>query len=45
MKKFLEWLSEHLYIRSVNLNPERDNDFPENLRPDEAVEVGVKISF
>lgn len=45
MKKLFDWLLEHIYVRTVNLQSKPDDMSPDEVEPKTAGEVGFKIKF
>lgn len=45
MKKILDWILEHIYVRTVNLQSKPDDMSPDEVEPKTAGEIGFKIRF
>lgn len=45
IKKLLDWILEHIYVRSVDLQAKPDDISPDEVKPKTAAEIGIKIRF
>ena len=45
MKKLLNWILEHIYVRTTDLQAKPDEISPDEVKPKTAAEIGIKIRF
>ena len=45
MKKLLNWILEHIYVRTKDLQAKPDEISPDEVKPKTAAEIGIKIRF
>ena len=45
MKKLLDWILEHIYVRTTDLQAKPDEISPDETKPHPALEIGIKGTF